>query len=159
MPNSGYPYVRAKVADYLNRHGFFEDIDAGQIVMTTGAAGALNVVLKTLLNTGDEVVVPRPYFFEYRFYIDTHGGRLVLVDTDDAFGLDIDKMAEAITERTRAVIITSPNNPTGRVYSRDDLDALIDCAHMAEEIVGHPLPGKLIRGGSLTAIRARTANA
>ena len=136
MPNSGYPYVRTKVADHLNRRGFFDGIEAAHIVMTTGAAGALNVVLKTLLDPGDEVIVPRPYFVEYRFYIDSHGGRMVLVDTDDAFGLDVAKIAEAVTARTRAVIITSPNNPTGRIYSRATLEALATMLRQKEHELG-----------------------
>lgn len=136
MPNAGYPSVRAKVADYLNRHRYFEGIQAEHIVMTTGAAGALNVVLKTILDPGDEVIVPRPYFLEYRFYIDSHGGQMVLVDPDDAFGLDVEKIAAAVNPHTRALLINSPHNPTGRVYSRGSLEALAAMLRQKEQELG-----------------------
>lgn len=126
MPNAGYPHVRATVAHYLQKHGYFDGIEARHIVMTTGAAGALNIVLATLLAPGDEVVVLTPYFVEYRFYIEAHGGVMVIADTDDHFEIDVDNVAAAITERTRAVIINSPNNPSGRIYSHRSLEKLAE---------------------------------
>lgn len=123
MPNAGYPHVRAKVAGHLSReHGpaFTEN----EIIMTVGAAGALNIVLKAIVDPGAEVVVPTPYFVEYDFYLDNHGGKVARVPTDERFELDIAAMADAINEKTCAVLINNPNNPTGAVYTQESVDAL-----------------------------------
>lgn len=128
MPNAGYPEVRNRVALQLRNLGYFPTIGPEHIVMTAGAAGALHVVFKTILAPGERVIVPRPYFVEYRFYIDTHRGQLHLVDTRPDFELDVDRIADALDPTTRAVLVTSPNNPTGRVYHQDtlrDLAALL----------------------------------
>ncbi len=130
MPNAGYPHVRQKVASHLQKLGYLPAVGPEHIVMTTGAAGALHVVLKTILEPGERVVVPRPYFIEYRFYIDTHDGRLHLVDVHPDFELDVDRVADAIDASTRAVIVTSPNNPTGKVYRQE---TLTDLASLLEE--------------------------
>ena len=92
--------------------------------MTCGAAGGLNVILKTLLNPDEEVITPAPYFVEYGFYADNHGGKLVTVPTNDDFTLNLPKIEAAITPKTRVVLINSPNNPTGQVYGRESLDQL-----------------------------------
>jgi aspartate aminotransferase len=92
--------------------------------MTCGAAGGMNIIFKTILDPGDEVIVPRPYFVEYGFYVENHGGRLVPVETGDDFALDIDAIDRAINDRTRAVIINSPNNPTGTIYPAEQIQAL-----------------------------------
>ncbi len=126
MPNAGYPHVREAIAGYLNRHGYFENAEARHVLMTTGAAGAINVVLKTILDPGDEVIVLRPYFVEYRFYIDNHGGQMALVDTNEDFSLDVEAVAAAVTRRTKAVMLNAPNNPSGRVYDRASLEALAE---------------------------------
>lgn len=123
MQNAGYPATRARIAQRIAAEHGVDPGEAG-IVMTVGAAGALNVTFKSLLDPGNEVVVPSPFFPEYRFYADNHGGRLVLVKTKDDFSLDLDAFAEVLHEDVRAVVVNSPNNPTGRVYSQDDLDAL-----------------------------------
>ena len=123
MSNAGFAETRQAVADYLNtlnRPRFTAD----EIVMTVGAAGAMNVVLKTILNPGEEVIIPSPYFFEYNFYLDTHQGVPKVVRTRPDFLLDFDAISEAVTENTRAVLINSPNNPTGRVYGEVDLKEL-----------------------------------
>jgi len=123
MPNAGYGDAREKVAEYVSeQHGL--DLFAEHIVLTCGAGGALNVVLKTLLDQGDEVIVPSPYFVEYNFYISNHGGVCKTVPTDGGFLLDIDAIAAAITDRTKAVLINSPNNPTGRIYSAESMREL-----------------------------------
>lgn len=109
MPNAGFPEVRARIASRLG-------LSADDVLMTNGAAGALNVVLKAILDPGDEVIVLNPYFPEYRFYIENHGGRVVPVDTDSRFQPDIDRIRAAIGPRTKALILNSPNNPTGVVY-------------------------------------------
>jgi aspartate aminotransferase len=116
MPNAGYPAVRATIANRLTaRSGVL--FTADDIVMTNGAAGAINTVLKSILDPGDEVLVLNPYFPEYRFYIENHGGRMVLVETDERFQPDIARIRAAITPRTKALILNSPNNPTGALYS------------------------------------------
>jgi aspartate aminotransferase len=97
---------------------------SADIIMTSGAAGALNTVLKSILDPGDEVILLNPYFPEYRFYVENHGGRAVPVETDEDFQPDIMRIAGAITRRTKAIILNSPNNPTGRVYSAATLRAL-----------------------------------
>jgi len=125
MPNSGYPETRRFVAQQLSEETgitFTED----HIVMTIGAGGGLNVALKAILDQGDEVIVPSPYFVEYEFYIDNHGGVMRLVDTREDFTLDVEAIEKAITDKTKAVLINSPNNPTGVVYSADALRALAD---------------------------------
>ncbi len=123
MPNPGYPFVRKSVAEYLSKE-YETDISENEILMTCGAAGGLNVILKTILDPGDEVITPAPYFVEYGFYADNHGGKLKTVQTHADFTLDLDAIEKAITEKTKAVLINSPNNPTGQVYSKDRIDAL-----------------------------------
>jgi len=115
MSNAGDPATRRAVADFLTReHGVaFEE---NQILMTCGAAGALNVIFKALLDPGDQVILLAPYFAEYLFYIDNHGGDPVVVETRADFSLDVAAIAAALTPRTKAVLINSPNNPTGVVY-------------------------------------------
>ena len=92
--------------------------------MTCGAAGGLNVVMKSLLNPGDEAILLAPYFVEYNFYVDNHGGVSRVVATDSTFNLDIEAIEAAITEKTKAIIINSPNNPTGQIYPAESLKAL-----------------------------------
>lgn len=138
MPNSGYPETRRFVAAGLAEEtgiNFTED----HIIMTVGAAGGVNVALKALLDEGDEVIVPNPYFVEYAFYIDNHGGVMRLVDTADDFTLDIAAIEAGITERTKAVLINSPNNPTGVVYSADSLCALADLLRRKGRERGAPI--------------------
>ncbi|MCK4793808.1 MAG: pyridoxal phosphate-dependent aminotransferase [Desulfobacteraceae bacterium] len=123
MPNAGFLETRTAVAKYLtdlNHHSFGPE----DIVMTVGAAGALNVLLKTILNPGDEVIIPKPYFMEYDFYIDNNGGIPKIVSTHPDFSLDISSIENAIGSKTKAVLINTPNNPTGKIYSKDRLDKL-----------------------------------
>lgn len=125
MANAGYAETREQVAS----HGsviYDVRLDAGDIVMSCGAGGGLNVVLKSILNPGDEVITLAPYFVEYGFYIQNHGGRLVSVPCNKEFLPDTRAIKEAITEKTRAIIINSPNNPTGRVYSRETIEGIRD---------------------------------
>jgi aspartate aminotransferase len=123
MPNAGFPDVREAIAGRLaKRTGL--PYTAGHILMTSGAAGAMNVALKAILDPGDEVIVLAPYFPEYRFYIENHNGCVIPVDTDDEFQPDIERIAAAITPRTKAIVINSPNNPTGALYSGSVLRAL-----------------------------------
>jgi aspartate aminotransferase len=123
MPNNGYPMVCGSVADYLAEEQHAPVTDK-EVLMTCGASGALNVALKTILDPGDEVLTPAPCFVEYKFYADNHGGTLKTVATKPDFQLDLEALSEAINKRTKAVLINSPNNPTGQVYPEDDLVAL-----------------------------------
>jgi len=99
-------------------------IQPDDMIMTYGASGALNITFKALLNQGDEVIVPKPYFVDYTSYIGNHGGISIFVNTDSDFNLDIQAISNAVTPKTKAVIINSPNNPTGQVYSAESLRAL-----------------------------------
>jgi len=120
MPNAGYPDVRNAIAKHVSReHGI--DISSENIIMTCGAAGGLNTVLKTILNPGDQVIVLRPYFVEYGFYIGNHNGEMVLIDTNSDFSLNVDNLKKKITEKTKAVLINSPNNPTGKIYTESEI--------------------------------------
>ena len=124
MSNAGYESTRKSIADYLNKHKG-SNLIPSHVVMTAGAAGALNVVLKTILNPGDEVIVFSPYFVEYLFYIDNHGGKPVVVPTNkQTFKPEPDTVSGYLTERTRAVIINTPNNPTGVIYDIETLKLL-----------------------------------
>ncbi len=118
MENAGYADTRAAIAVQLS-HETGIKFCGNDIVMTCGAAGGINVVLKTILNPGDEVIVFAPYFMEFGNYIDNHGGVIKVLSTNDYFVPRLDFLEDAITEKTKAVIINSPNNPTGVVYGRD----------------------------------------
>ncbi|HBF42602.1 MAG TPA: pyridoxal phosphate-dependent aminotransferase [Desulfobacteraceae bacterium] len=123
MPNAGFVETRQSVAGYLNKSNR-PNFTAEEIVMTVGAGGGLNIVLKTILNPGEEVIIPSPYFVEYNFYLDNHQGVPQIVSTKNDFSIDCEVIQEAITEKTRAVLINSPNNPTGKVYGEDELKEL-----------------------------------
>ncbi len=138
MPNPGYPEVRETIARKLQRETGL-DFTAEDVFMTVGAAGACNVILKSILDPGDEVIVLAPFFPEYQFYIANHSGRMVLVDTDDAFLPDVEKIAAAIGPRTRALILNSPNNPTGRIYPESTLRELDQMLARAEARTGQPI--------------------
>lgn len=136
--NAGLLECRKSVADHLNtfnRATFTPD----DVVMTVGAGGALNVVLKTVLNPGEEVIIPSPYFVEYDFYLDNHQGVPRPVPTGKDFSLDPNAVADAVTEKTRAVLIDSPNNPTGKVYGAGDLEALAEVLVHYSEKYGSPI--------------------
>ena len=138
MPNAGFVKTRQAVADYLNKFNR-PRFSAEEIVMTVGAGGALNVVLKTILNPGEEVIIPKPYFVEYNFYLDNHQGVPKLVPTKPDFSLDCDAISAAVTEKTRAILINSPNNPTGKVYRKEELKALADLLSHYSGKFGQPI--------------------
>ena len=123
MPNAGYPETKAAVAEFLSGEQHVK-VNPQGIVMTTGAGGALNVIFKAILNPGDEVISPSPFFVEYNFYVDNHGGVLRKLEPTEDFSLDLDAIAAAINEKTAAVIINSPNNPSGVVFSAEQITAL-----------------------------------
>ena len=123
MPNAGLKETREAVARFLTRdHGMH--VLWEQVIMTCGAGGGLNVALKTLLDPEDEVIVLAPYFVEYLFYINNHNGNGKLVNTNEDFSLNIGAIEGALNQKTKAIIINSPNNPSGRVYDEKSLDLL-----------------------------------
>lgn len=124
MPNAGYPETRAALAAKISEEQNVQT-PAANIVVTCGAAGGLNIFFRAVLSDGDEVMCPSPYFVEYGFYVGNFRGKLVPVPTKlPDFSLDIPAIEKAITPKTRAIIINSPNNPTGSIYSRKELAAL-----------------------------------
>ena len=136
MNNSGYEDVRQIIADSINRR-FETHFNQSNIVMTVGAAGGLNVILKTLLDPGDEVIAFAPYFGEYRSYTANYDGKLVVVSADtEKFQLNLQELEEKISEKTKAVIINNPNNPTGVVYSEDTIKNLAAVLNKKQEELG-----------------------
>lgn len=136
MNNSGYEDVRAAIADSINRR-FQTSFGEQNIIMTVGAAGGLNVILKTLLNPGDEVIVIAPYFGEYNSYVSNYDGKIVLVSPNtENFQPNLEELEQKITANTKAVIINSPNNPTGVVYSEDTIRKMADILRGKEKELG-----------------------
>lgn len=135
MPNGGYPWVREAIAIKMSGQQQ-TTISQGDMLMTCGAAGGLNVVMKTILDPGDEVIVLAPYFVEYGFYIDNHGGVCKVVNTTAEFELDIEAIEKSISPQTRAIIINSPNNPCGQIYSEKSLKELGDLLKKAGDRYG-----------------------
>ena len=123
MPNPGYMETRQAVAETLKKDSGL-DFSGDDVIMTCGAAAAANVVLKTILNDGDEVIILSPYFWEYLYYIDNHGGAAVVATCDDEFQPDLAAIEAVMTAKTRAIMINSPNNPSGAVYSEESLKGL-----------------------------------
>ena len=122
--NAGYEDVRQAVADSLNER-FGTNFASRNITMTVGAAGGLNVILKSLLNPGDEVVVFAPYFGEYRSYTDNYDGVIVEISPDtETFQPKLDEFEKKLSPKTKAVIVNTPNNPTGVVYSEETIQKL-----------------------------------
>jgi len=120
MPNAGYPETRQAIAAKINRTSGL-NLSGDHIIMSCGAGGALNVILKALLDPADEVIVPVPFFMEYTPYVENYGGVVRRVKTKDDFSLDVAAMEAAVSEKTKALIINSPNNPTGKVYSKENI--------------------------------------
>lgn len=129
MSNAGYEDVRATIADSINRR-FGTSFNQSNIIMTVGAAGGMNVIFKTILNPGDEVLTFSPYFVEYNSYVSNYDGKLVAIDPDtETFQANIEDLERKITPKTKALIINNPNNPTGVVYSEETIKkvaALLD---------------------------------
>lgn len=125
MPNAGFPDVRQTLANFAARE-YGVPFTADDIIMTCGAGGGINVVLRSILNPGDEVMALAPYFVEYGFYAENFGGRLSVARCDEQFLPDLENIRRAITPRTKAIIINSPNNPSGRVYPEQILNGIRD---------------------------------
>ncbi len=138
MPNAGFPEVRDAIARSLSA-ATGVPFSGSMIVMTAGAAGALNVALRALLSPGDEVLVVAPYFVEYLFYIRNAGGVPVVVESDADFQLDVAAVGAALTGRTKAIIVNTPNNPTGAIYPESGLRALDAVLAEKEAETGNPI--------------------
>lgn len=136
MNNAGYEDVRLSVANNLNRR-FGTNFNETNIVMTVGAAGGLNVVLKSLINPEDEVIVFAPFFGEYKSYVSNYDGRLVIISADtENFQLNLEEFESRINNKTKAVIVNNPNNPTGVVYSEDTIIKLTDILKRKQKELG-----------------------
>lgn len=137
--NSGYEDIRKFVADSTNTE-FGTNFDTENIVMTCGAAGALNIIFKSILNPNDEVIVFAPFFGEYNAYVKNYDGKLVIVEADtETFQLNIEAFKSKINKNTKAVIINTPNNPSGVVYSEETIKKLAAVMSEAEKEIGHPI--------------------
>ena len=125
MPNAGYPFVREAIAQKITKEQGVA-VKGENVIMTVGAASALNCVFKAILNPSDEVIVPAPFFAEYRHYAKNHGGNLVEVPSKSDFSLDLKEIKAHLSEKTAAVLINNPNNPTGKIYSEDEIKSLAE---------------------------------
>jgi aspartate aminotransferase len=123
MTNAGLLSTRQALARHLHTM-YHQNFGPGDLVLTCGAAGALNVIFKAILDPGDEVIVLSPYFPEYLFYADNHGGVALVVETDPSFQLDLKAIERVLSPRMKAIIVNSPNNPTGQIYPAPALTAL-----------------------------------
>ena len=155
MPNPGYMETRQAVAASLKKDSGL-DFTGADVIMSCGAAAAANVVLKTILNEGDEVIILAPYFWEYLYYIDNHGGVAVVAPCDDQFQIDLPEIEAVITPKTRAIMINSPNNPSGAVYSEENIKGLAallerkQAEHSTEIFIISDEPYKRIIFGGMT---------
>ena len=139
MSNAGYEDVRQAVAESINKK-FDTAFSAKNIIMTVGAAGGLNVILKTLLNPGDEVIAIAPYFGEYNSYVSNFDGKLVVVSPNtETFQPNLTELEEKLTARTKAVIVNSPNNPTGVIYSEETIQAMAEILRKKQKELGTDL--------------------
>ena len=139
MPNAGFPEVRSAVANSLNAR-YETSFSEGNIIMSVGAAGGLNVVMKTLLNPEDEVIVISPYFVDYGNYVRNYDGNLVVVPaTENDFQPDPAALRAAITKKTKAILLNSPNNPTGVIYSEEAVNQLAAVLEEKERENGSPI--------------------
>ncbi len=139
MPNAGFPRVRELLAGSVSEE---QGVAAGKddLLLTSGAAGGLNCFFKAVLEPGDEVICPAPFFVEYTFYADNVGARLKPVPSrPEDFHLDLEGIARTLSDKTRAVLINSPNNPTGQVYNRRELQELSDMLRAAGSRFGRPI--------------------
>ncbi len=139
MSNAGYPDVRKKVADSLNKR-FGTSFTAENIMMTVGAAGGLNCALKALIDPGDDVITFAPFFLEYKNYTANYGGVLIMADPDtETFQPDLEDFKKKLTAKTKAVIINNPNNPTGVIYSEETIKNIAGILEEKQKEFGHPI--------------------
>lgn len=139
MSNSGYEDVREKIADNINKR--YETKFSGKnLIMTVGAASGLNIVLKSILNPGDEVIVFAPYFSEYNNYIQNYDGVVTKISANkETFEPNLKEFEEKINSKTKAVIINTPNNPTGVIYKEETIIKLAEIMNKKEQEIGHPI--------------------
>ena len=139
MSNAGHDEVRAAIAESLNKK-YGTNYDKSNIVMTVGAAGGLNVVLKAILNPGDEVIAFAPYFGEYNNYVSNFDGQMVVITPDiDTFQPNLTEFEQKITNKTACVIVNSPNNPTGVIYSKETLEKMGDILESKQKELGRTI--------------------
>lgn len=139
MPNGGFPWLREKLARHLSKEQNVR-LEAEDVILTCGAAGAINAFMRAVLNPGDEVLTIAPYFVEYGFYCENHGANLKAIPAlRETFAPDLDALEKAITPKTRAVLINTPNNPTGAIYSAQTLAALAHLLENKSQEFGHPI--------------------
>ncbi len=139
MSNAGFPWLREKLADYLSKEQGIS-LTANEVLMNCGAAGALNAFLRAVIDPGDEMLCFSPYFVEYGFYVANYGGSLKAIATDEStFEPDPEALRKAITTSTKVLLINSPNNPTGAVYSEETLKALVAVLDEKSREIGHPI--------------------
>lgn len=139
MDNAGYEDVRKAIADNLNKR-FATAFDAHNIVMTVGAAGGLNIIFKTILDPGDEVIVFAPFFGEYKSYAANFDAEVVAVAPDyETFQPDLDAFEKAINVKTKAVIVNTPNNPTGVIYKEETMRKMAGIMEQKEKEIGHEI--------------------
>ncbi len=139
MKNAGFDEVRENVAKNLNKK-FGMNYAKDDVIMTVGAAGAMNCIFRALLGYEDEVIAFAPYFGEYRSYVANYGGNLVVVPAKMGdFDLNLEELEKHITEKTRCVIVNNPNNPSGRVFPKETIEKLAEIMTRAEKKVGHPI--------------------
>ena len=139
MPNAGFPWAREQLAAHLSKEQGV-DLEASDVLLTCGAAGGLNAFLRAVINPGEKMLTFAPYFVEYGFYVANHGGSLqAVMSRPGTFEPDLDALEEAIDEKTRVVLINSPHNPTGVVYSRKAVTSLCRLLENKSEQYGHPI--------------------
>lgn len=139
MSNSGFEDVREKIAENINKK-FETNFSSKNLIMTVGAASGLNIVLKSIINSGEEVIVFAPYFSEYNNYIKNYDGVITIVPANlKTFEPNLEEFEKKINSKTKAVIINTPNNPTGIVYSEELIKKLADIMQKKEEEIGHPI--------------------
>ncbi len=139
MPNGGFPWLREKLAAHLSTEQGVK-LTADDVLLSCGAAGGLNAFLRAVLNPGEEMISFAPYFVEYGFYVANHGGMFkAVMSRKDTFAPDLKALEEAISKKTRVVLINSPHNPTGVIYSRKELTALADLLETKSQEYGRPI--------------------
>lgn len=166
MPNAGYPEARLAMAEKVSGEQTVK-LEEKNIVMTVGAASALNCVFKSILSSGDEVIVPAPFFAEYRHYVANFGGKLVEVSTKADFSLDVQAIEKMLSPKTAAVLINTPNNPTGKIYSESDIEELAaalkkhgnSCGRMPYLICDEPYRAIVYDGAKVPPVFSKYENA
>ncbi len=139
MSNVGYEDVRRTLAENINQKQG-TDYSAKNIIMTVGAAGALNVIMKTVIEPGDEVLLQAPFFGEYLNYISNFDGKAVVIPPEyTSFSINFEELEKAVTPKTKAMILNTPNNPTGAIYSEADIERLCAILHEKELAYGHAI--------------------